>query len=163
MKQVRSIGILLRADRIAVAILIAAVIVVAAVVAIGSDCRGADCCCSRGACHRAAISIAASRNSISTAGNAVAAATNRSAADANCSAAGDSSVKAPTSVTAAAAPTCERIIRHEAGPDQNDCCQCSEGISKHGLFSSPACGSQQCEAHSDPHPGTIFDDEPIEA
>jgi hypothetical protein len=67
------------------------------------------------------------------------------------------------STPVATAPTCERIIRHEAGTDRNDCCQCSEGISKPGLFSCPACGSQQCKARSDPHPGTIFDDEPMEA
>jgi hypothetical protein len=127
MGRIRSIGILPRADRIAVAILIAAVTVVAAVVAIGSGCRGTDRCrpvdasADRGACYRAAI-VAASGNCISATGNAVTAAANayRSATDAYRSAtdAYGASVKASTSaVTAAAAPTCERIIRHEAGSD----------------------------------------------
>ena len=147
MEQFRSI--LLRADRIAVAILIAAIVIIA----VRSDCRGAgpviDASADRGACYRG------SRDSVSSTGNAVATAMNRSNAG--------TSVITSTPVAAATAATCERIIRHEAGTDQNDCCQCSEGISKPGLFSCPACGSQQCKARSDPHPGTIFDDEPMEA
>jgi hypothetical protein len=109
----------LRADLIAVRILIAAVIV-SAVVAIGAG-RGADRRRPhRGAGYRpaiAAVSIAASRNCISTtgvstAGNAVTAATNRSTPGMN-----GASVKAATPVTATTTPACERIIRHEAGAD----------------------------------------------
>ena len=115
MGRIRSIGILLRADRIAVAILIATV----TVVAIGSGCRGTDRCrpvdasADSGACYRAAI-IPASGNCVSTTGNAVTAAADayRSATDAY-----GASVKASTSAVTAAAPTCERIIRHEAGSD----------------------------------------------
>jgi hypothetical protein len=115
----RSIGILLRADRIAVAILIAAV----TVVAIGSGCRGTDRCRPVDAStDRGAAIIAASGNCISATCNAVTTAANayRAAANAYRSAtdAYGASVKASTSaVTAAAAPTCERIIRHEAGSD----------------------------------------------
>jgi hypothetical protein len=42
---------------------------------------------------------------------------------------GGTSVIASTPV-AAAPPTCQSIIRHQGRADQNDCCQCSEGISK---------------------------------
>ena len=119
----QSIGILLRADRIAVTILIAAIVIVA--VAVGSGCRGADrrrpvsrsaidASADRGACYRAAgywtISIAASRNSVSSTGNAVTTTTNRSTPEM-----GGTSVIASTSVAAATAPTCESIIRHERG------------------------------------------------
>jgi hypothetical protein len=148
-------SILLRADRIAVGIPIAAVVVVA----VCSDCRGAgrrpvscsaiDASADRGARHRP------SRDSVSSTGNAVATAMNRSNAG--------TSVITSTPVATATAATCERIIRHEAGADQNDCCQCSEGISKHGLFSCHACGVQQFKARSDLHPGTAFDDEWMEA
>ena len=84
MKRVSSVGILLRANGIAVAILIAAVIV-ATVVAIGSGGRGAERRRPRGACYRAtisiaAVSIAASRVSpVSPTGNAVTTAMNSSA------------------------------------------------------------------------------------
>jgi hypothetical protein len=100
---------LLRANGIAVAILIAAVIV-AAVVAIGSDGRGADRRRPRGACYRAAVSIAASR--VSPTGNTVTTAMNCSAPEM-----GATSVIASTPIATATAPTCERIIRHEAGAD----------------------------------------------
>jgi hypothetical protein len=152
---------LLRADRIAVGILIAAVVVVAAVVAVRSDCRGAgrrtvsysaiDASADRGARYRAAgyrtISVAASRDS----GNAVT------------TAPGSASVIASTPVTATTAPTCERIIRHKADADQNDCCQCSEGISKHGLFSCPACGSSNARPAAILTPRTAFSDGRMEA
>ena len=135
----RSIGILLRADRIAVTILIAAVVVRTAVVAVRAGCRGAgrrpvscsaiDASADRGACYRP------SRNSVSSTGNAVTPTVNRSTPEM-----GGTSVIASTSVAAATAPTCQSIIRHKGGANQNDCCQCSEGISKHDLFSSHAYG-----------------------
>jgi hypothetical protein len=162
----RSIGILLRADRVAVFVPIAAIAIISAVVAIGSGSRGADrrrpvdASANCGACYRAAICIAASCNCISATGNAVTA-----AADADCSAAdayGASMKASTTAVTAATAPTCERIIRREAGADQNDCCQCSEGNSKHDLFSCPA-WANNANARGDPHPGTAFNDERREA
>ena len=122
----RSIGILLRADRIAVTILIAAIVIIAAVVAVGSGCRGADrrpvsrsaidASADRGACYRAAgywtISIAASRNSVSSTGNAVTTTMNRSTPEM-----GGTSVIASTPVAAATAPTCQSIIRHEGRAD----------------------------------------------
>jgi hypothetical protein len=117
MKRVSSVGILLRANGIAVAILIAAVIV-AAVVAIGSDGRGADRRRPRGACYRAAVSIAAVSiaaprvSPVSPTGNAVSTAANCSAPEM-----GGTSVIASTPIAATTAPTCERIIRHEAGAD----------------------------------------------
>jgi hypothetical protein len=132
MKRVRSIGILPRADYIAVAILIAAVVIIAAIVAVGSRGRGADrrpishsaidASADRGACYRAAgysaIPIAASRNSISPTGNAVTTTMNPSAPEMG----GTSAIASTTPVAAAAkAPTCERIIRHKAGAGQNDC------------------------------------------
>jgi len=123
---VRSIGILPRADDIAVGILIAAIVIMAAVVAVGSRCRGADrrpvsdpaidASADRGACYRAAgyctVPIAASRNSISPASNAVTTSMNRSAPEMG----GTSAIASTTPVAAAAkAPTCERIVRHKAG------------------------------------------------
>ena len=41
---------------------------------------------------------------------------------------------------ATTAPSCECIIWCEAGANQKDCCECSEGFSKHGRFSCHACG-----------------------
>jgi len=122
----RSIGILLRADRIAVTILIAAVVVRTAVVAVRAGCRGAgrrpvsrsaiDASADRRACYRAAgywtISIAASRNSVSPTGNAVTTTTNRSTPEM-----GGTPVIASTPVAAATAPTCQSIIRHEGRAD----------------------------------------------
>jgi hypothetical protein len=118
-----SIGILLRADRIAVAILIAAIAIIAAIVAVGSGRRGSDrrrpvsrsaidASADSGACDRAAVSIAASRNAVSPTGYTVTTTTNRSAPEM-----GGTSVIASTPVAAATAPTCESIIRHEAGSD----------------------------------------------
>ena len=126
------------------------------IVAVRSDCRGAgadrhstiDASADRGACYRR------SRNSVSSTGNAVATAMNPSNAG--------TSVITTTPVAAATATTCECIIRHEAGADQNDCCHCSEGLSKHGLLPVVR-GVQQCKARSDPHPRTAFDHERIEA
>ncbi len=128
MKRVRSIGILPRADYIAVAILIAPIVVIAAIVAVGSRCRGADrrpishsaidASTDRGACYRAAgysaIRIAASRNTISPTSDAVTTAMNHSAPEM-----GRTSAIASTTPVAAATktPTCERIIRHKAGAD----------------------------------------------
>jgi hypothetical protein len=54
---------------------------------------------------------------------------------------GGTAVIASTPVADTTAPTRERIIRHQGGADENDCCQCSEGTSKHGLSSCHACGS----------------------
>ena len=122
----RSIGILLRADRIAVTILIAAIVIIAAVVAVRSGCRGAgrrpvsrsaiDASADRRACYRAAgywtISIAASRNSVSSTGNAVTTSMNRSTSEM-----GGTSVIAPTPVAAATASTCQSIVRREGGAD----------------------------------------------
>jgi hypothetical protein len=71
-------------------------------------------------------------------------------------------IASTTPVAAATAPTCECIVRHETGADDNDCCQYSEGISKHGL-SSCHVRAQQYKARSDRHPKTVFDDERIEA
>jgi hypothetical protein len=111
MKRVRSIGILLRADRIAVSILIATIVIIAAVVAVGSSCRGTDrrstidAAANRGACYRAAI--AAPCNCVSPTGDAVTTTMNRSA-----------SVIASTPIAAATtAPASGRIIRHEACAD----------------------------------------------
>jgi hypothetical protein len=153
---------LLRADRVAVFVPIAAIAIISAVVAIGSDCRGADRRCSRGAGYRAAISISIAASRISATGNGVTAAADADSAatNANCAAAdadGASMKASAAPVAAATAPTCERIIRRQAGADQNDCCQCSEGNSKHELFSCPA-RTQQRKARSDPHPGTAFND-----
>ena len=93
------------------------------------------------------LSIAASRNSVSATGNAVTTA-NRSAPDM-----GGTSVKASTPVAATTTATCERIIRREAGADQNDCCQCSEGIFETWLFSCPAYGSNNASPAAIRTPG----------
>jgi hypothetical protein len=121
---VRLIGILLRADPIAVGVLIAAVVVVAAVIAVCSRCRRADrravdTCADRRARYRATgyrtISIAASGNPISPTGNAVTTSTNRPAPEMGGATA---SVKASTS-DAATAPTSERVVGDEAGTEEN--------------------------------------------
>jgi hypothetical protein len=120
------IGILLRADPIAVGVLIAAVVVaaVAAVIAVCSRCRRAnrravDTCADRRARYRATgyrtISIAASGNPISPTGNAVTTSTNRPAPEMGGATA---SVKASTS-DAATAPTSERVVGDEAGTEEN--------------------------------------------
>jgi hypothetical protein len=126
---------LLRANHVAVTVLIAAIIV-AAVVAIGSDRRGADrspvdASANRSARYRAAIIAAASRNRVSTTGNAITAAADadRSATDPY----GASMKASATPVATATAAACGCFIRHQAGADQNDCCQCSESNSKHGI------------------------------
>jgi hypothetical protein len=122
---VRLIGILLRADPVAVGVLIAAVVVVAAVaavIAVCSRCRSADrravdTCADRRARYRATgyrtISIAASSNPISPTGNAVTTSMNRPAPEMG---GAPASVKASTS-DAATAPTSERVIGGEAGTD----------------------------------------------
>ena len=113
-KRVRSIGILLRADHIAVSILIATIVIIVAVVAVGSGCRrtnrrsAINAAADRGSCYR--VAIAASCNSVSSTGNAVTTTMNRSTPEM-----GGTSVIASTPV--AAAPTCQSIIRHEGGAD----------------------------------------------
>jgi hypothetical protein len=129
------IGILLRADPRAVGVLIAAVVVVAAitaVIAVCSCCRSADrravdTRADRRARYRAIsiaasrnpISIAAPRNPISPTGNAVTTSTNCPAPEMGGAAA---SVKASSSDAAATAPTSERVIRDEAGTEENGGC-----------------------------------------
>jgi hypothetical protein len=76
---------------------------------------------------------------------------------------GTSVIASTPIATAAATPTCECIIRDEAGADQNDCCQCSEGNSKHGLVSLSCVRIQRWTARSDPRPMTAFNDERTEA
>jgi hypothetical protein len=105
---------LVRADHIAIAILIAAA-AAAIVIAVCSGCSGTgrrtvsypaiDASAGRGARHRP------SRDSVSSTGNAVTTAMNPSDPG------GTSMIAASTPVTAATGPTCERIIRHEAGTD----------------------------------------------
>src|SRR6267378_2589517 len=100
----------------------AAAAVRTAVVAVRAGCRGAgrrsaiDASADRRACYRAAgywtISVAASRNSVSSTGNAVTTTTNRSTPEM-----GGTPVIASTPVAAATAPTCQSIIRHEGRAD----------------------------------------------
>jgi hypothetical protein len=110
---------LLRADRIAVTVLIAATIVTAAVVAVRSGCHGAG----RRAVSRSAIDASADRDardraagdwtiSVASTGNAVTTTVNCSTPEM-----GGTAVIASTPVAATTAPTCERIIRHESGAD----------------------------------------------
>jgi hypothetical protein len=125
------------------------------VVAVRSDCRGAgadrhsaiDASADRGACYRR------SGDSVSSTGNAVATAMNPSNAG--------TSVITSTPVAAATAATCECVIRHEAGADQNDCCQRGSFETWSALLSCVRV--QLCKARSDPHPKTAFDHERIEA
>jgi len=55
------------------------------------------------------------------------------AADADTTSMTSPAVKASTPVTAATAPTRERVIRDEAGADYYDCCQSSESTANHGF------------------------------
>jgi hypothetical protein len=119
-----SIAVRLRANHISITVPIAAVVIVAAVVAVRSDCRGSHRCASidasadRHPCDRPAgyrtISIAASR--ISAPGSTVSTAMNGAAPGV-----GSTSVITSTPVAASTAPTCECVVGHKAGTDQNDC------------------------------------------
>jgi hypothetical protein len=157
MKRVRSI--LLRAHGVAISVLIAAVIVIAAIVSVRSKGCGARrrpvSCTTIDASTDCGARYRASCISISPTGNAVTPTT--------ATVVGGTSVIAPTTVAAATTtPTCERVIWHEAGADHNECYQCGEGNSKHGLSPLSYARVQKWRARSDPRPTTAFDDEWIE-
>src|SRR5947208_4890682 len=118
---VHSIWILLRTDRIAVRVAIAAAVITVIIISVCSRCRRTGCGAVSGSppdsapdrrARDRATGVAASRDAVSTAGM------NRPTAEV-----GGSSVKAAaTPITAATAPTSERVIWEYAGTDENDCC-----------------------------------------
>jgi hypothetical protein len=115
---IRLVSILTRADPCAVGVVTAAAAVAAAIIAVGSRRRSADCSSTvdASADRRARywmISIAAS--GISPTG--ISASGISPAADADTTSMNSAAVKASTPVTAATAPTRERVIRDEAGAD----------------------------------------------
>ncbi len=126
-----SIRILIWADPIAVAVLIAAVVVGAAI--IGGTCR--RCSDSCGAVGRSSVDASASRctrhrmpcNTVASGMNGPAAGTNGSATEMSAA-----SMESPSPNTAATAG--ERIVGNESCANQHTGCQSSESITNHDIF-----------------------------
>jgi hypothetical protein len=134
-----SVSILTRADPGAVGIVVAAAVIAAAIIAVGARRRGADCGTIDASAHRRArygmIAISASDiSSTRVSASGIPAAGISPTGDADTACMNAAAVKAPSS--GPAAPTRVRVIRGEAGADQNKCCQSSKSVTDHGILLS---------------------------